>query len=209
MNKDGTRKNLIQAHPGNTNAVSHGAHSARVIQAGAAVIEAELVHAYTFNPVERIAVEEVSKLRAAADLIDRYLEEHGPVDKKGNPSYLIDRRLRISRQLRDWMVPVSEAIDRQREEAPFDPASIGRSDYIRELQLIALGRNPSAGARERLVALTRLLDLDEQGAVGTSPPLGDIDKEIQRIMDALEARTLARWKAQGGPPGTSTDLDCH
>jgi len=82
MNKDGTPENLIPAHPGNTNAVRHGVYSTRVIHARASAIELDLFQAFDFDPVERIAIEEVTRLKALAESIDRHLEEHGPVDKR-------------------------------------------------------------------------------------------------------------------------------
>jgi len=37
------------------------------------------------------------------------------------------------------------------------------TDYVRELERIALGHDPSASARDRLTALKELLNLDAQG----------------------------------------------
>jgi hypothetical protein len=52
----------------------------------------------------------------------------------------------------------AEAIERQSGDGE-EPPSAGLADYVHELQRIALGRDPSASARDRLGALKALVKL--------------------------------------------------
>ncbi len=160
MNKHGTPSNLIPAHPGNKNAVRHGVHSPRLIEERATEIEAELLQAYEFSPVERLALREVARCMAILAAIDRDLDERGLLDKRGRPHYLLEYRFRVSRQLNQWLTKVSETIER-RNAMEEDLSHVDRSTYVRELQRIALGKGSSAKARDRLSALRELLTIAE------------------------------------------------
>jgi hypothetical protein len=66
----------------------------------------------------------------------------------------------LSGQLDRWLSKVSDAIERQASDE--EPAeSAGRVAYVRWLERIALGRDSSATARDRLAAIKELLRLDE------------------------------------------------
>jgi hypothetical protein len=65
----------------NANAVKHGVHSPRLIQARAAEIAAELTQAFEFSLTERLAVHEAARCIASLEAIDRDLDERGLVDK--------------------------------------------------------------------------------------------------------------------------------
>jgi hypothetical protein len=158
MNKDGNPETLVAAHPGNANAVRHGVHSPRLIQARAAEIVSELTQSFEFSPPQRLAVHEAARCMAILEAIDRDLDERGLVDKGGKPQYLLNHRWRVSRQLDHWLAKVSEAIERQSGDGE-EPPSAGLADYVHELQRIALGRDPSASARDRLGALKALVKL--------------------------------------------------
>src|SRR5712692_8973389 len=103
MNLRGNPESLVASHPGNANAVKHGVHSPRLIQARAAEIAAELTQAFEFSPTERLAVHEAARCIAILEAIDRDLDERGLVDKAGKPRYLLNHRSRTSRQLAQWL----------------------------------------------------------------------------------------------------------
>lgn len=52
MNTRGNPESLVASHPGNQNAVKHGVHSFRLIQARAAEIATELTQAFEFSPAD-------------------------------------------------------------------------------------------------------------------------------------------------------------
>lgn len=167
MNKHGTPTNLIRSHPGNTNAARHGIHSPRLIQSKASEIEVQLSQSFDFTAVERLALHEVARCMAILDAIDRDLDERGIVNKRGNPTYLLDLRFRTSRQLERWLARISETMERQRGDQ--EPPSVGRDVYIRELNRIALGRDSTASSHDRLSALKELVRLEENGEGGKAP----------------------------------------
>jgi hypothetical protein len=189
MNKRGTPKNLVPAHPGNLNAVKQGVHSPRLIQSRAAEIAGELMQSFEFSPPERLAVHETARCIAILEAIDRDLDERGLVDKSGEPRYLLNHRARVSRQLEQWLAKISAAIERQsaREQTPLRAEF---ADYVRALQQIALGHDPTANARERLAALKELLNL---GLRGTSSYLDRSagPEQVQRLQAIHEAK---RWR---------------
>lgn len=164
--------------PGNTNALRGGVHSPRLIQARAAEIKAELEHSFAFSATQAVAVREVARCTAVLEAIDRELDERGLFAKGGKPSYLLPLRARISRQLEQWLAKIAPAIERQ-SDSELKPQAAGRADYLRELQRIALGHDPTASTRDRLTALTELLKLDSSagkkavGAVYNVYPDGD------------------------------------
>jgi hypothetical protein len=158
MNKRGHPETLVASHPGNANALKHGAHSPRLIQARAAEIASELTQSFVFSPTQRLAVHEAARCMAILEAIDRDLDERGLVDKGGKARDLLNHRWRVSRQLDHWLPKISEAIDRQSAEGQEAPAA-ELADYVRELQRIALGHDPSARARDRLIALKELVRL--------------------------------------------------
>jgi hypothetical protein len=101
---------------------------------------------------------------ALLEAIDHDLDERGLVDKGGKPRYLLNHRSRIARQLDHWLGKISEAIERQAAAEEESPAP-ERADYVRELERIALGRDPIASTRDRVAALKELLKVDAAKAV--------------------------------------------
>lgn len=159
MNRNGNPSTLVASHPGNTNAAKYGVYSPRLIEPRAAEIAAELTCAFEFSIAQRIAVEQVARCIAILEAIDRDLDEGGVVDKRGEPRSLLNYRSRISRQLDLWLSKIAPSIERQTadKQAPSHP---GRSDYVAELQRIALGYDTTASARDRLSANKELLAID-------------------------------------------------
>jgi hypothetical protein len=162
MNARGNPSSLVASHPGNLNAAKQGVHSPRLILARAAEIASELMEACEFSPLERLAVQEAARCTAILEAIDRDLDQRGLVDKDGKPRYLLNHRSRTSRQLERWLEKVSAAVARQAasEQAPPRAES---PDYVRALQRIALGLEPTATARDQLAALKELRELGPRG----------------------------------------------
>jgi hypothetical protein len=192
MNKHGNPKTLVASHPGNLNAVKQGVHSPRLIQARAAEIATELTQAFEFSPVERLAVHEAARCIAILEAIDRDLDQRGLVDKEGQPRYLLNHRSRTSRQLEHWLEKVSAATAR---EATSERASRGDFlDYVRALQRIALGQDPTATARDRLTALKELLELGPKGTTSylERPAQPELTEREHAIREAVQRQSLAK-----------------
>lgn len=159
VNKNGNPGTLVSAHPGNTNAARHGAYSPRLIEPRAREIEEELIRAFEFTATQRVAAHEVAHCMAILDAIDRDLDERGLVDRSGESRSILNHRARISGRLDHWLAKISPAIDRQTTRDD-EQRHVGRPDYIREFQRIALGDDSTATARDRLTALDRLSELE-------------------------------------------------
>jgi hypothetical protein len=140
VNKRGNPKNLTPAHPGNLNSVKHGVYSSRLIEPRAAEIERDLAERFTFSAVEQLQLHEVARWIAILEAIDRALDEFGVVDRRGRPHDLLNHRARISGRLERWLAKISMSIDRQ-SSPPRSAPSLASSDLIRELELIAFGRD--------------------------------------------------------------------
>jgi hypothetical protein len=197
MNSRGTSKNLIAAQMGNTNALRHGVHSARFIEARSSEIEGQLAQQFDFSLAELVALREMARLVALLDAIDADLDERGLTDRKGNPRYLVDRRLRFSRQLDQWLTKISPAIERQIAASQERPAA-QRADYIRELERIALGGDTGASAHDRLGALKELLQLVGQAETeGTSEqPVHEEIVVLDLPAGSEEKRVLVRHRGR-------------
>jgi hypothetical protein len=179
MNKRGNPESLVASHPGNLNAVKQGIHSSRVIQARAAEIAGELTQSFDFTPAERLAVQEAARCIAILEAIDRDFDERGLVDDEGTPRYLLNHRSRISRQLEQWLEKISAAIERN-PASETEPLHADLPEYVRALQGIALGRDTTATARDRLAALRELLKLERRGTSSYLEASSWDDPELQR-----------------------------
>lgn len=139
---------------------------------------------------------------AILSAIDRDLDERGLLDRKGRPHYLLEHRFRVSRQLNQWLTKVSETIERQNATKD-DLSAVDRATYIRELQRIALGKDSSASARDRLSALRHLLSLAEkEGANGeedyASPAVSPAPEMLERTYEIIQ-ESLAAMLENGEP----------
>jgi hypothetical protein len=179
MNTRGNPESLVASHPGNQNAVKHGVHSSRLIQARAADIASELTQSFEFSPAERLAVHEAARCMAILEAIDRDFDERGLVDDEGTPRYLLNHRSRISRQLEQWLQKISAAIERNPASEP-EPLRADLPEYVRALQGIALGRDATATARDRLAALRELLKLEKRGTSSYLEASSWDEPELQR-----------------------------
>jgi hypothetical protein len=118
MNKKGHPQTLVASHPGNTNALKHGIHSPRVIEARAAEIEAELRGSFDLRPEYRLTAREVARNIAVLDATDDWLAEHGLTDRRGKLRPLVEQRVKFSRLLGYWLEKLSPELERQRIAAP-------------------------------------------------------------------------------------------
>jgi hypothetical protein len=109
VNKRGTPANLVGSHPGNTNALRYGVHSAKAICQLAADIEEELFGDFELSPTQRVAAHAVATDLAILQRIDLDLSERGIVDRKGEPRYLLGHRTRISRDMERWIAHLTTA----------------------------------------------------------------------------------------------------
>jgi hypothetical protein len=193
MNKRGHPESLVASQPGNLNAVKHGVHSPRLIQARAAEIASELAESFEFSPAERLAVHETARCIAILEAIDTDLDQRGLVDRAGQPRYLLNHRSRTSRQLAHWLDKVTEAIERQTSAEP--TSSRGDfPDYVRALQKIALGQDATATARDRLAALKELLELGHGGTTSylERPAQSDLTEREHAIRETVHKRSLEK-----------------
>jgi hypothetical protein len=199
MNKRGNPKSLVAAHPGNLNAVKQGIHSPRLIEARAAEIASELTESFEFSPAERLAVHEAARCIAILEAIDRDLDQRGLVDKHGQPRYLLNHRSRTSRQLEQWLEKVQAAIERRATSEQL-PSQADFPDYVRALQRIALGRDASATARDRLAALKELLALGPRGTTSylERPVQSELREREYAIREAAQRRSLAQRERELG-----------
>jgi hypothetical protein len=201
MNKKGNPENLIAAQPGNLNAVKSGAHSPRLIQARAHEIVEELSRVAELDAAGRIVLGVVARLTAVIEAIDRDLDAGGVTDKKGEERYLLRRRESVSRRLLDAHDRLVEAINRARRQSAFGSAAgveAETSDYIRQLQAIALGHDPDARTADRLVANRILIDLGPKGTSRHYQPKAlpyASDPEVEVARAELERAERARYIA--------------
>jgi hypothetical protein len=179
VNEDGP-ETLVSSQPGNGNAIKHGVHSPRLIQARAAELEAELAQSLELSTLQRLALQEVARCMAILEAIDRDLDERGLVDKTGKPRYLLNHRSRISRQLDQWLAKIPDVIEETAAEEQSQPVAGERADYVRALQRIALGHDRTASARDRLAALKELLKLEYKGTTSYLEGHSEEDAELRR-----------------------------
>jgi len=193
MNKRGNPKSLVRSHPGNLNAAKQGVHSPRLIEGRAAEIESELTRSFEFSPPERLAVQEAARCIAILEAIDRDLDARGLVDTEGEPRYLLNHRSRTSRQLEHWLEKISAAIERQTAPEQAPPRA-DFPDYVRALQKIALGGDPTATALDRLSALKELLKLGPRGTTSylERPAEPELERRWHAIHEARRRQQLER-----------------
>lgn len=199
MNKHGNPGSLVRAHPGNLNAVKQGVHSPRLIQERAAEITSELIEAFAFSPTERLAVNEAARCIAVLEAIDRDLDERGVADRNGEPRYLLNQRVRASRQLEHWLTKVSAAVERV-SKLEHGPPRGDLVDYVQALQSIAFGQDPSANARDRISALRELLELGSRGRTSyfERPSAVEFERRWQRVDEERQRRELERQEMKLG-----------
>ena len=173
MNQEGHPSTLVAAQSGNTNAVTFGAHSPRLIEQRARELADESGLAEQLDETGKIALAELTRVAAIVEAIDHDLSVKGVSDRNGKERYLVARRERYSRRLMELSDRVLEAQARIRKQAILDPSYevVGeRSDYIRAAQVIALGHDPRARPRDELDALKLLTSLGREGTTSYFKP---------------------------------------
>jgi hypothetical protein len=148
----------------------------------------------------KVVLAEVLRLWARVEAIDRHLDETGLVDRKGKPSYLVQQRARFSRCLMEAHDRLVEAHHRAAKQTVTEESRSVEAepvDYVRRLQLIALGLHPDASVNHELAALALLI---KRGAEGASsfyrprrPPYED-DPEVATLLAELEDAERTGYK---------------
>jgi hypothetical protein len=199
MNRQGNPETLVASHPGNRNAVKNGVHSPRLIQDRAAEIARELTGSFEFTPAERLAAHEAARCIAILEAIDRDLDQRGLVNNEGEPRYLLNHRSRTSRHLEHWLEKVSAAIERQ-AATEHAPVRADLPDYVRALQEVALGRDRTATARDRIAAVKELLSLSERGLSSylERRAQADLDERWLAVREADERQRLGNMERKYG-----------
>ena len=103
MNKKGTPENLEPAHPGNVNALRHGAYSARALEPRREEVVEELMKAPHIVSLDRFVVEEIARLWTMIEAMDADLAERGFRKRDGGTRSMIELRLRASGRLERWL----------------------------------------------------------------------------------------------------------
>src|SRR5437764_308680 len=97
----GHEEHLVAAHPGNTNALRHGAYSRRALLPRAQEVAAALLQVPGAVELDALAAEEVGSLVAMVEALDAELAKRKP-GAKGTAT-LYDLRLRASGRLQRWL----------------------------------------------------------------------------------------------------------
>ena len=134
MNKKGTPNNLEPAHPGNVNAVRHGAYSARALEPRREEVVEELMNAPHVVPLDRFVVEEIARLWSLIEAMDADLAERGLRKRDGATRSMIELRLRASGRLERWL-----------REARLTPATRGKASAE---EVTVVNVNPMAGVEQ-------------------------------------------------------------
>jgi hypothetical protein len=191
VNKRGTPANLVASHPGNTNALRYGVHSAKFICDLATDIEEELFGESGFSPIQRVAAHEVATNLAILQRIDLDLSERGIVDKKGEPRYLLGHRVRISREMERWSAHLATV--RNAGDDSGDGITADTSTLLRELKSIALGHDRRARPSDRLAAIELLLKHGAEDGMR----LADLDREIETLAQEIERSRASHAETDG------------
>ena len=150
MNSTGRSENLRPDQPGNSNARRHGVFSEREMAPYALEIADALMSAPHTVLLDRLAAEEIGRIKARIEAIDRDLDERGLTDRHGNARSLLDLRIRLSRRLESWL-----------KEFGATPAS--RVGWVEQLSRAEIVR---AAVRAELEEGARLVATAEKNATG-------------------------------------------
>ena len=186
MNHKGHPETLVPAHPGNRNAVKSGVHSPRVLAERAETYLDALRAALQPPPELEIILHEGARLAALIDLLDRALEDVGLIGRGGQPHYLLNVRLRASRQFERWHDKLLESS--RKVAGPAARLEGERTDYVAALQQIAL-HDAHVSTRDRLRALKILLG---QGRLGTASG-ALVDEERRAALSDYQRVTRRRF----------------
>jgi hypothetical protein len=208
MSRSGHPQTLVARQVGNSNALKHGISSPKKMSERAAEFAAEICAVCDFPFSKYPAVEQAARCMAYLTAIDDYLDEHGLVDRKGKPNYLIDKRARFSRELERWWTELVPTIDRHTAGQCSEPSS--PEVLTHELWRIATGQDTDATTHDRVSAI-RMLRQDQAEKQKNRPHesvtfvFKDMKKEFREQLAAEEAEELARRSGDGAPLEAATD----
>ncbi len=141
MNERGHPQTLEARHPGNANALRHGAYSGRrSLPPEAVEIADSLMQAPHVVDLDRYGAEEIAALVVQIDRIDAALAD-GRVERNDRPRALIDLRARLSGRLERWLAAYG-LTPASRAEWAARLASGGLAGEIARRQRIARGETP-------------------------------------------------------------------
>lgn len=214
MNRKGHPPTLVPRQPENFNALKSGAHSPRLIAARAAEIVAEFGIAETLDEAGRVVLNEVARLTALVEAIDCDLEQRGFVDRRGKERYLLQLRERYSRRLleaHDRLVDAQRRAAKSSVQAAVQDTTGKPSDYVRQLQVIALSRDPDGRVADRLIALRLLLELGERGSTSyyetSAPSVPYSDDEVFQRRVGEKQRELEGARKEGYLAQLQNEID--
>lgn len=117
------------ARPGNSNRLSHGAYSPRVLSERATIVADAIMEAPHTVPLDRVAAEELASIVALCERLDAALEER-PLDH-ATARNLLDLRLKASGRLERWLSKFGLTPDARAEWAARLAGSSGLGAEIR------------------------------------------------------------------------------
>ena len=103
MNPAGRSENLRAQQWANTNSVTHGVYSRRVLEPKAREIAESLLASPFTIELDRLGAEELAALLAQIEAMDSVLHEQGLTDRRNKPHPLLEPRGRFSGQCRRWL----------------------------------------------------------------------------------------------------------
>src|SRR4051794_21411698 len=148
MNKKGHTASLVPAHPGNSNAVRHGAFSKSATAKRAAQIHEDLQTVFGAGPELAFPMKEVAALSSIVERIDLALEE-SLLDRRGKVSYLLPMRRSLSRQLERWYETLKNQAAANGSTRPRPQLKGEQADYVAALQAVAFGHEPRATVNDQ------------------------------------------------------------
>jgi hypothetical protein len=197
--QNGNPGSLVASHPGNTNAVKYGVHSPRLIAARATEIEDQLTCSFDFSVTQRFAVNEVARVAAMLEAIDRDVVERGVVDKRGEPHSVVNLRSRDARQLDHWLTKIAPVIERAQQLAlggrdRIDRGLVGRTrnrPNDAAFEVVQAGRYDVDGIHARDCAEVDSLARMKLGANDSRADDLNLDVGIAKLARAASARRCA------------------
>ncbi len=159
MNPKGNSENLTAAHPGNTNAVKSGVHSPRLIQERAGQIVENSTFSVELDALGQLALNELARISATIEAMERDLDERGLTDKSGDERYLLRRRDSMARRFGEAHDRLLTAVERaQKRDNTVNARASVPPEPLAQLRALASGTHPEADIRDQIAALKLWLD---------------------------------------------------
>jgi hypothetical protein len=158
VNPKGNSENLSAAHPGNTNAVKSGVHSPRLIQERADQIVQNSTFSVELDALGQLALNEVARISATIEAIERDLDERGLTDKSGDERYLLRRRDSMARRFGEAHDRLVTAVERAEKRDNTANRTSVPPEPLAQLRALASATHPEGGMPEQMAALKLWLD---------------------------------------------------